>query len=212
MNCCQARGIEAFFDKKTADKEMKRLKRKGPAKTTRILIAALTAEGIEGMTLLDIGGGVGALQQELLAAGVSSATNVEASTAYAEVSKQEAERRGYADRVSYYHGDFIDLAPTVADADIVTLDRVICCYPDAQALVDLSSARARHLYGVIYPQFGWFNKVFVMGVNLAFRLRKCAMRSFVHQPDMIDAIVRRHGLQQRFYRKSFPWQIVVYGR
>jgi hypothetical protein len=38
------------------------------------------------------------------------------------------------------------------------------------------------------------------------------MRSFVHQPDMIDAIVRSHGLQQRFYRKSFPWQIVVYGR
>jgi len=94
----------------------------------------------------------------------------------------------------------------------VTLDRVICCYPDAQALVDLSAARARHLYGVIYPQFGWFNKVFVMSVNLAFRLRKCAMRSFVHQPDMIDAIVRSHGLQQRFYRKSFPWQIVVYGR
>jgi predicted RNA methylase len=78
MNCCQARGIEAFFDKKTADK---------------VLIAALTAEGIEGMTLLDIGGGVGALQQELLAAGVSSATNVEASTADAEVSKEEAERR-----------------------------------------------------------------------------------------------------------------------
>jgi 2-polyprenyl-3-methyl-5-hydroxy-6-metoxy-1,4-benzoquinol methylase len=113
MNCRQARGMEAFFDKKTAHKEMDRLRRKGPGKTTRILIAALTAEGIEGMTLLDIGGGVGALQQELLAAGVSSATNVEASTAYAEVAREEAERRGYADRVSYHHGDFIDLAPTV---------------------------------------------------------------------------------------------------
>lgn len=212
MNCCQCRGIEAFFDKKTADKELKRYRKKGPAKTTRILIAALKAEGIKGMTLLDIGGGVGALQQELLGAGLSSATNVEASTAYVEVSKEEAERQGYADRVSYHHGNFIDVAPTVADADIVTLDRVICCDPDAQALVALSAARARHLYGVVYPLDGWLNKVFVTGVNLVFWLRRCAMRSFLHRPEMIDAIVRSHSLQQRFYRKSFPWQIVVYSR
>ncbi len=212
MNCCHCRGVEAFFDKKTADKELKRYRKKGPAKTTRILIAALEAEGIEGMTLLDIGGGVGAVQQELLRAGVSSATNVEASTAYVEVSQEEAELRGYADRVSYQHGDFIDVAPTVADADIVTLDRVICCYPDAQALVGLSAARARQLYGVVYPQYGWFNKVFVASVNLVFRLRGCAMRSFVHRPDVVDAIVRSQGLQRCFCRKSFPWQIVVYRR
>ena len=212
MDCCQCRGIEVFFDKKTADKELKRYRKKGPAKTTRILIAALKAEGIEGMTLLDIGGGVGVIQQELLGAGVSSATSVEASAAYVEVSKEDAERQGYADRVSYHHANFTDVAPTVADADIVTLDRVICCYHDAQTLVGLSAARARHLYGAVYPQYGWFNKVFVSGVNLAFRLRRCAMRSFLYNPDMIDAIVRGHGLQQRFCRKSFPWQIVVYSR
>jgi magnesium-protoporphyrin O-methyltransferase len=177
MDCCQGLGIEAFFDKKTADKQLKRFQKKGPAKTTRILIAALKAEGIEGMTLLDIGGGVGALQQELLGAGVSTATNVEASMAYVEVSREEAERQGYADRVSYHHGNFIDVATTVADADIVTLDRVICCYPDVQALVGLSAARARHLYGVVYPQDGWFNQLFVASVNLVFRLRRCAMRS-----------------------------------
>ena len=212
MNCCHCRGIEAFFDKRTADKQLKRYRKKGPAKTTRILIAALKAEGIDGMTLLDIGGGVGAVQQELLRAGVSSATNVEASTAYVEVSKEEAERHGYADRVNYQHGNFIDAAPTVADADIVTLDRVICCYPDAQALVGLSAARARHLYGLVYPQYGWLNKVFVTGANVVFRLRRCAMRSFLHRSDMVDAIVQSHGLQRRFHRKSFPWQIVVYSR
>jgi magnesium-protoporphyrin O-methyltransferase len=147
-----------------------------------------------------------------LRAGISSATNVEASTAYVEVSKEEAERQGYADRVSYQHGNFIDVAPAVADADIVTLDRVICCYPDAQALVSLSAARARHLYGVVYPQYGWFNTVFVAGLNVVFRLRRCAMRSFLHRPEVVDAIVRSHGLQRRFYRTSFPWQIVVYSR
>jgi tRNA A58 N-methylase Trm61 len=212
MDCCHCRGVEAFFDEKTARKELKRYRKRGPAKTTRILIEALKAEGIRGMTLLDIGGGIGALQQELLRVGVSSATNVEASTAYLEVSKAEAERRGYADRVSYHHANFIDIASDIAEADIVTLDRVICCYPDAQALVSLSAARAKHLYGVVYPQYRWLNKVFVSSANLYLQVRGCAMRSFLHRPETVEAIVRRHSLKQRFHRKSFPWQIVVYGR
>jgi len=120
---------------------------------------------------------------------------------------QVAGYKGFVQR-----GNFLDLVPTVAEADIVTLDRVICCYPDAPALVGLSAARARHLYGVVYPQYGWLNKVFVTGANVMFRLRRCTMRSFLHPPDVVDAIVRSHGLQRRFYRESFPWQIVVYSR
>jgi hypothetical protein len=212
MDCCHCQGVEAFFDKKTAHKELKRYHKKGPRKTTRILIDALKAEGVRGMTLLDIGGGIGALQQELFRIGVIRATNVEASPAYLEISKEEANRRGYADRVSYHHANFIDIAPAIAEADIVTLDRVICCYPDAQILVKLSAARANHLYGVVYPEYRWLIKVFAATVNLFLRLRKCAMRSFVHRPDMIDATIRSEGLQPRFHRKSFPWQIVVYSR
>ena len=159
MKCRQCQGIERWFNKKLAAKELRQYRKKGPARTTRMLIEALKAEGIEGMTLLDIGGGIGTIQHELLGAGVSSAINLEGSTAYLETAKEEAERRGHAHRVRYHHGDFVGLASDIQGADIVTLDRVICCYPDFPALVGLSSARAGKLYGVVYPHDTWWAKI-----------------------------------------------------
>lgn len=82
MTCRQCQGIESFFDQKEANKELKGYRKKGPAKTTQMLIDALRAAGVQGSTLLDIGGGVGAIQYELLKAGASGAVSVEASTAY----------------------------------------------------------------------------------------------------------------------------------
>ncbi len=177
-----------------------------------MLIDALKTEGIEGMTLLDIGGGVGAIQHELLSAGVRSAANVDASAAYVAVAKEEAERRGHAGRVSYYHGDFIQLAPEIAPADIVTLDRVICCYDDMQALVGLSSARARNMYGLVYPRDTWWMKIRVAIENFVYRLVRNPFRSFVHPTEQVDAVVRSSGLRRRLYRKTFLWQVVVYAR
>src|SRR5207248_22753 len=103
MDCCQCKGIETLFDQKEAKKRLKAYRKDGAAKTTRMLIEALQAEGIKGMTLLDIGGGVGAIQHDLLRAGIERATDVDASAAYVKAAQNEAERQGHADRVSYYH-------------------------------------------------------------------------------------------------------------
>jgi len=212
MNGCQCKGVEMMFNQKSAVRELKQYRRKGPHRTTQMLIDALKTEGIEGMTLLDIGGGVGAIQHELLSAGVRSAANVDASAAYVAVAKEEAERRGHAGLVSYYHGDFIQLAPEIAPADIVTLDRVICCYDDMQALVGLSSARARNMYGLVYPRDTWWMKIRVAIENFVYRLVRNPFRSFVHPTEQVDAVVRGSGLRRRLYLKTFLWQVVVYAR
>ena len=68
---------------------------------------------MEGATFLDIGGGIGAIQHELIDAGVSHATNVDASAPYLDAAREESERRGYAGRVTYLHGDFVELAGSV---------------------------------------------------------------------------------------------------
>ena len=129
------------------------------------------ARGYTKMNLLDIGGGVGAIEHELLESGVQSATDVDASKAYLRAAREEAQRRGLAERVSYQHGNFVDLAAQVPDADIVTLDRVICCYDDMEKLVDLSAARARRFYGLVYPRDTWLARLAVKIINLFFRLR-----------------------------------------
>ncbi len=93
------------------------------------------------MALLDIGGGVGAIAHALLQVGARQATDIDASTAYLAAARDEAARRGLVDRMSFQHGDFVALAPTLPATDIVTLDRVICCYDNMPELVSLSAAR-----------------------------------------------------------------------
>jgi hypothetical protein len=212
MNCCQCQGIEEVFDARRVRQEVKRYRAKGPIKTTRLLIDALKAEGIEGLSLLDIGGGVGAIQHELLRAGVPQATSVEASSAYLEAARAEAERRGIAARVSYRPGNFVDVAASVPPADIVTLDRVICCFPDMEALVSRSVARAGRLYGLVYPRDAWWVRAGVRLQNFILRLRRSAFRSFAHPTAAVEALVTGAGFKRRFYRQTLIWQVVVYRR
>ena len=212
MPCSSCLGIEKQFDQAWVAGDLRRYRKRGPMRTTQLLIDALKAEGIEGQTLLDIGGGIGALQNELLKGGMQSATGVDASTAYLAVAAQEAERQGHADRVRQHHGDFVALASEIEPAGVVTLDRVICCYPDMEALVGRSVERAQRLYGVVYPRrtgLTWLNFTFI---NLINRLRRNPFRISLHSPEAVDALIRAHGLTQRFYRKTILWQVVVYGR
>lgn len=207
--CC---GIEALFNKKTAARELRQYRKKGPLKSTRSLIEALGSEGVIGMTLLDIGGGIGAIQHQLLSSGVNSATNVDASTAYLEAAKEEAERQGLAGRVTYHHGDFVVLAPTIAPADIVTLDRVICCYPNMEALVQHSAARARRLYGVVLPRDTWWVKVGFAVMNSWMWASRNPFRGFVHPTSFVEAEIHKNGFVRRFYEKTLIWQVAVYSR
>jgi magnesium-protoporphyrin O-methyltransferase len=210
MNCCQCQGIESLFDQKKAGQELEAYRKTGPSKTTRILLNALKAPGVEGRSLLDIGGGVGAIQHELASAGVAGIVNVDASTAYLKAARAEAERQGYAGRVSYQYGNFVDLASTIEPADIVTLDRVLCCYHDVASLVSLSAARARQLYGLIYPRDTWWMKLFPPLANAIFRLRGNPFRIFIHSTRMVDTLVRHNGFEQRFHKRAGLWQVIVY--
>ncbi|MFW9770247.1 MAG: hypothetical protein ACFFEM_15630, partial [Candidatus Thorarchaeota archaeon] len=152
------------------------------------------------------------IQHELLRAGVSSCINVEASSAYIEAGKEEAQRQGHTESIEHQCGNFVDLAGNIPQCDIVTLDRVICCYHDVKGLVEKSSALAGKLYGVVYPLNNW--KVRFAGVleNLTYRLRRRSFRFFVHPTEVVEEIVRRNGFERLFYREMSMWQIVVYRR
>jgi len=213
MACCpQCRGLESLFDDKTAKKELKSYRNKGPSKTTQMLVEALKTEGVEAMTLLDIGGGIGAIQHELLKAGVSRATNVDASTAYIKAAQEEAGRQGYAEKVNYHFGNFVDLAANLSPADIVTLDRAICCYHDMPALVGASAEKAQKLYGVVYPRDTWWIKIGKTVANFGLWLFRNPYRMFVHPTQDVETVLYRGGLRRRFYQKTFLWQVAVYAR
>lgn len=211
MDCCQCQGIETHYDRERVAEKLKKYLERGLVKETNLLIDAIKREGIEGYSLLDIGGGVGGVQHELLKAGVVNAMNVEASQAYLEASIEEAKRHGVSDRIRSYHGNFVDIASKLPAADIVTLDRVICCYHDMESMVRLSAARADKLYGVVIPRDTWLVKLGFSLQRLFYNLRSDPFQVFVHPVRDIDALIRASGLRLRYKQKTLIWHVAVYG-
>ena len=211
MDCSSCEALE----KETvewAQEDLADYRRGKVAKTTPMLIRAMMDVGVDGLTLLDIGGGVGVIQLELLQAGASRATSVDASSAYLEVAKAEAARAGVEPRITFIHGDFVALAEGIPEADIVTLDRVICCYPDVENLVSRSAAKARKVYGLVFPRDVWWVKLALYVENLGYRLKSSSFRAFVHPTELVDRLARAAGLREIHHRNTFSWQVVLYQR
>ncbi len=212
MPCSQCRGIEAFFDDNEAKSELKSYRKKGPRNTTRQLLNSIVERDAKDKTLLDIGGGVGAIQHELIKAGARSAVSVDASSSYERVSESEAVAQGHADRLTQHLGDFVDLADGIGAADIVTLDRVICCYDDAGTLLERSAEHATRMLGIVYPRDGLPNRVAVWLLNLGLRIRLSDFRLFVHPDSLVTGIVEGAGFKRVFSGRNLIWQVVVYER
>lgn len=212
MTSCQCEGIEREFDETFARNELKRFRKKGLRKTSALLVEAVRREMNGAETLLDIGGGVGGIQVALLQQGLHRAASVDASTGFLAAAREEAERLGLSERIEHHHGDFLDVAERVDAADVVTLDRVICCYHDMAALVGTSSSKAGSIYGAVYPRKAWWTLLSARAANLWFRVRKCPMRTFIHPPDSIDEVLHREGFERRVLEKTPMWLVVVYRR
>jgi SAM-dependent methyltransferase len=212
MTTCQCQGIKLQFNAREAAHKLADYHKHGPIPSTRLLIAALKDAGIQDRTLLDIGGGLGAIQLELLKAGARAAVSVEASPAYLDTARQEARRQGLSDRVEYHQGDFVELASDIPPADIVTLDRVICCYPDMPALVGRSAEHARQLYALVYPRDTAWVRLGLRLENLFQRLKRSPFRVFAYPTPAIEALLQARGWRRRQHRLTGPWQVAVYGR
>ena len=214
MDCCSP-GDSPFdrqFDARHAAEQLRAYRRNGPARMTRALIDGLAAGGVDGRTVLDIGGGVGAVHHELLRSGAASAVDVDASRAYVSVAHEEAERQGHGDRVEYLTGDFIALADRVQPADLVALDRVICCYGNMAELVGRSAGLARHRYGLVYPRDTWFGRLGIMLINARLRLLRSPFRSYIHRTAEVEGVLAAHGLVKRVHRTTMIWQLELYER
>jgi 2-polyprenyl-3-methyl-5-hydroxy-6-metoxy-1,4-benzoquinol methylase len=216
MACSQCDGVEQVFDNAEARKALRRFRRRGPDKTTRLLIealrVALTASGARDAVLLDIGAGVGAIHHDLLDGPVSRVIHVDASSANLAVAREETARRGHDASVEFVRGDFVAMANSVSVADVVTLDRVICCYDDMRALVSRSADKATQFYGAVYPrQVAWM-RIGIAGSNLIRRLKRTTFRVFLHDPSSIDRVLRDRGLERTSVRRTLGWEVVVYAR
>ena len=210
-SCCQP-DYDAAFDAKAAHRQLSDYRRAGATGTTRRLLDALGSDAVPGATVLDVGSGIGVIGLELLAAGATGVTNVDAARAHVAVGSREVERRHLESRATFHLGDFVALARELEPADIVTLHRVVCCYRDWAALIDASADRTRRFLGLVYPNDRWWTRLAIRCANLVLRLSGQSFRGFVHPERRIDERIRAAGFERRLHHRGWAWQTLVYER
>ena len=212
--CCSAFECAADqqFNEKKAAAELERYRTKGPRPTTRFLLEGIAHAGTLSGTLLDIGSGIGSLTFGLLERGVTRAVAVDASSAYNQVARQEAARLGRADAVHFVHADFVSAGGALPTATLVTLDRVVCCYPSYEALINAALGHADQCLALSYPRDVWYVRFAVMLENVQRRVTKNSFRTWVHPAARMEAMIRAAGFKLSRRRETWMWSVDVYTR
>jgi magnesium-protoporphyrin O-methyltransferase len=210
--CCARHGQEEFFGEKTAAGDARKYRRKGPDPMARSLARRAGARGVEGATVLEIGGGVGQVALELLKAGAASAEVVELLPAYEPYVRELASEAAVGERLSFRTADLAADPTAAAPADLVVMNKVVCCTPDGVALAGVAASLARRALVLSFPRQVWWAKAGLGTVNGYLRLRRRRFRVFVHPQAAIEGAVEAHGLVRVSERNGPLFRIAAFER
>jgi 2-polyprenyl-3-methyl-5-hydroxy-6-metoxy-1,4-benzoquinol methylase len=211
MPLCDCHSYDARFDAATAARELAAYQTHGPSKHAQgFLDCLLSTEMPENAMLLDVGGGIGVLGHRLIGRGVTDVALVEASEHYLDIARSVAEDLRVVTRWSFHHGDMVKLVDELMVADLVTMDRVICCYPNHEALLKASAACSRSLIAFSYPHDRFYIRWVMALENLYHWTRGSDFRVFVHSPAAMHAVLEEVGFELVNGCKSWVWEMCVY--
>jgi SAM-dependent methyltransferase len=191
--CASVSAADRQFSGKHAAKDVAHYRANGPGSTARLLLAGIARAGPLHGRLLDVGSGVGALTFELLDQGMTSAVGVDLSSAYIGVARDEAARRARSGVTQFIRADFVDIASDVQSADVLVLDRVVCCYPACDRLLAESLRHADRCIGISYPRDVWYVRTWVGMENAVRRVLGNPFRTFVHSAMVMENAIRGAG-------------------
>jgi 2-polyprenyl-3-methyl-5-hydroxy-6-metoxy-1,4-benzoquinol methylase len=189
--CCST-DYRKLFNRKFAARDARNFRAHGLRGSSKALVGL--AGDVRGASVLDIGGGVGAIGLELLAAGAEHATTVELSAGYDEEAAELAAERGVANRVDRRVADIVEDAGAFEPHDVVVMHRVVCCYPDVDALIGAAADLTRTRLVLTYPQERRWISAGLAVVNAFLRLRRCGFRTYLHPVERIVGLAEQHGL------------------
>jgi hypothetical protein len=208
-DCCNPSDYHELFGPKQARRDLRSYRKKGLDKVAGRMIDYLKGRGVDGDTVLEVGGGIGAIQVELLKAGAAGAVNVELSSGYETVANQLLEQESLGGRVERRIGDFTELAADL-QADHVVMNRVICCYPNMERLMGAALASSRRCVAASYPRDRLLTRLPIRIGNAYFRLRKVDFQAYVHTPTDIKEVAQKAGFDVVFQAHDIAWHGVVY--
>jgi magnesium-protoporphyrin O-methyltransferase len=201
-----------MFTPRQARKSLEQLRRKGLGGLEREMLAVASSSGLEGVRVLELGGGIGALQAELLDAGAAHGEVVEIVGSYEPYARELARERGLEERTSFRVADVLDEPDAVAPADVVLMNRVVCCTPDGVALTGRAAALARRSLVFSFPRDVVWMRAAVALLNGGLRLFGRSFRVFVHPRSALVAAAEAQGLRLSGGGSGGPWEYVAFER
>ena len=210
MPCnCNALGCAEMFGDRIARKDAARFRRRGLEPRSRRLLEALAGRvPLSGKTAVEVGAGVGGLTISLLEKGVAHATIIDASPAYVETARTIAAERGVAGALTAGIGNYAEDVPG-EPADIVVMDRVVCCYPAWRGLLERATAQAGAAIALAYPRDTAYNRLGTALINILMRLRGSPFRVFMHPPRLMQAFLESRGFPAEVVGRTPVWELVV---
>lgn len=211
-SCCRARPAEEMFRPEAARQSLDRYRKKGLGRLSRRMVDAAIAGDVGGARVLDIGGGIGALQSELLVAGADRGEVVELVGSYEKCAHELAREKGLEGRVSYRVADILESPEAVDEADVVILNQVVCCSPDGIELAGAAARLARRTLVMSFPRDVVWVRAGVRMLNLGFWAMRRSFRTFVHPTSALLAAVEVGGLEVVDRGHGGFWEFVALQR
>lgn len=206
-HCCDSNMI---FDTKSAKKEMKHYRKKGAIGATKKLINAMSGLPKENKTLLDIGGGIGAIQWEFLENGGSKTTDIDVSAGYLKVAEEFATEKGWQNKTTFSEGDINDVVNELDKHDFVTLDKVVCCYPDYELILNNTTANCSDYLALSFPMSGFISRAINKIGSIYFWIKKLEFKTYIHSNKLMEQLIESNGFTPIHKSIKFPWRVQVY--
>ncbi len=162
--------------------------------------------------MLEIGGGIGVLLAELLDAGAERGEVVELVSAYEPYARELAREKGFEDRTSFRVEDVLENPEEVEPADVVVLNRVVCCSPDGVRLAGVAAGLARRTLVLSFPRDRFLVRSGLRLVNGAMRLMGRSFRVFAHPRTSLLAAAEAEGMDISAVGERFAWEFVALRR
>ena len=208
--CCPHSQSAGKFFSFFARSYRKRFAKKGLGTSQQQLINGIKQANFQDKTLLEIGCGVGHFHQLMLEQGARSAVGVELASKMLAEAKDWARQRGLSDKTQYIEGDFISIAEILESADIVIMDKVVCCYPDADSLIHRSLEKCQSIYALTYPRKVWYTRLGTQILALLMKLLGSDFRPYVHDPEQIENWISEQGYKKLMQNQTSIWLTQVY--
>lgn len=216
-SCCGPENINDLdntFTTKRAQKEARGYLKKGLARRSQKLVAHVEGRLPPDATMLEIGCGAGGLHHELLRRDVvREAVGVDASSGYLAAARENAQKLGLSEAVTYHQRDFAQFAHEFMPADLVVMDRVICCYPHLEQLLGQAAQHSKRFLAISFPFHEWWMRWPFKVIDTMLTLTGSQYHPYLHPLSGIVAVAKEAGLKPVHRdRHHFLWRIMVFER